>query len=209
MREPGNSVLRIIYDKIMGEQVKRLEEARNPRVIYVTDLVSCTHRFHLRTQYPELTLVFEPSAVLGNVAHWGVEALLREKGIDVEVEVSRTISVDGVEYVVKGRLDAVDKASGTVIEIKTARSAVNLPKEHHVKQLNIYLSLTGLDRGVLVYITPDKVVEYSFSREPVDLESEVRDLVEDRRHPRYAWECAYCIYKKLCPYYTVGEQKRS
>lgn len=198
--QPGSHVTKIIYDKIIGEQLSRLAELKDPSVIYVTDLVSCTHRFHMRKLYPELSIVFEPTTILGSVAHWGLEELLRSKNMEVEVEVSREVSVGGKIYTIKGRLDALDRSSGLVVEIKTARSAINLPKAHHVKQLNIYLEISNSSEGILVYITPDRVLEYTISREPVNLESEVRDLVNDSYHPRYDWECQYCVYKKLCLY---------
>lgn len=209
MYKSSNIVVKFIYEKIVSEQLNRLEEARNPHLIYATDLISCTHKFHMRKHYPELTLTFEPVAALGNIAHWGMGTLLKEKGIEVEVEVFKNIKLNDKVYTIKGRADAIDRANKTVIEVKTARSAMGIPKEHHIKQLNIYLELTGFEQGVLVYITPDKVVEYSVTRKPVDLELEARDLVEDSYHPRYSWECTYCVYRKLCPYYAPEQQKRT
>jgi len=196
-------VTRSIYEKIIGEQVNRLSELQDPRIIYATDLVLCTHKFHLKKAYPWLTLTFEPIAVLGTIAHLGIGQLLREKGLEVEVDVSREVTVNTTSYLVKGRIDALDKSSGVVIEIKTTRSTISSPQEHHVKQLNIYLNMLNYEKGILVYIAPSKIVEFSVSREPIDLEREVRDLLEDKYHPRYNWECSYCHFSKLCPYYTV------
>lgn len=200
-------VTRVLYEKIIGEQINRLSELQDPRIVYVTDLVSCTHKFHLKKAYPWLSLAFEPAAILGTIAHLGIGQLLRERGVEVEVEVAREVILDGTSYLVKGRLDAVDKSSGIVIEVKTARSAVNAPLQHHVKQLNIYLNMLNYERGVLVYITPSRIVEFVVTREPVSLESEVRDLVEDKYHPRYEWECKYCQFSKLCPYSTSALSK--
>jgi len=196
-------VTRTIYEKIIGEQVNRLSELQDPHVVYVTDLVLCTHKFHLKKAYPWLTLTFEPIVVLGTIAHLGIGQLLRERGLEVEVDVSREITVNTTCYFVKGRIDALDKSSGVVIEIKTTRSTISSPQEHHVKQLNIYLNMLNYEKGVLVYIAPSKIVEFSVSREPIDLEREVRDLLEDKHHPRYSWECSYCHFSKLCPYYIV------
>jgi len=201
--KPEFYVTRIMYEKIIGEQVSRLSELQDPRVIYVTDLVYCTHKFHLKKTYPWLSVTFEPAAVLGTIAHLGLGQLLKERGADVEVEVSREVVLNGVSYIVKGRVDALDRNNGVVIEIKTARSTISAPQEHHVKQLNIYLNMLNYDKGILVYIAPSRIVEFTITREPVDLEREVRDLVENNYHPRYAWECSYCHFSKLCPYYTA------
>ncbi|MGC8982974.1 MAG: CRISPR-associated protein Cas4 [Desulfurococcaceae archaeon] len=200
--KPGFRVVKVVYEKVVGEQLKRAEELRDPHIIYVTDLVQCTHKFHARKHYPELALVFEPSAVLGSIAHMGLGRLLEERGFKVEVEVSKSITLRGENYTVKGRVDAVDEAGKVVVEVKTARAAVGLPKEHHVKQLNIYLNMLGYEEGILVYITPSRIVEYSVSREPLDLEQEVVELLENKHHPRYNWECKYCVFSKLCPYYV-------
>jgi CRISPR-associated exonuclease Cas4 len=154
----------------------------------------------MRKSFPELGISFEPSAVLGDIAHIGLERLLSEKGFNVEVEVSREVEIENVKYLLKGRVDALSVDKGVVVEVKTSRSAVGLPKEHHVKQLKIYLELLGAKHGVLVYITPDKLVEYHYDYEPVDVEAEVRALLANSQHPRYPWECNYCTYRKLCPH---------
>jgi len=196
-----------MYEKIIGEQVTRLGELQDPRVIYVTDLVYCTHKFHLKKTYSWLLVTFEPATVLGTIAHLGLGQLLKERGIEVEVEVSREVMLNDTSYIIKGRVDALDRDNGIVIEIKTARSTTSAPQEHHVKQLNIYLNILNYNRGILVYITPSRIVEFTVTRESVDLEREVRDLIENNYHPRYTWECSYCYFSKLCPYYTA--QSRS
>jgi CRISPR-associated exonuclease Cas4 len=194
------SVVELIYEWIVKQQLEKLSESRDPRVIYVTDLVVCTHKFHMRKSFPELGISFEPSAVLGDIAHIGLGKLLSEKGFSVEVEVSREVEIENVKYLLKGRVDALSVDKSVVVEVKTSKSAVGLPREHHVKQLKIYLELLGAKHGVLVYITPDKLVEYHYDYEPVDLEAEVQALLANTQHPRYPWECSYCTYRKLCPY---------
>jgi len=200
-------VLGLIYDWIMKRQVEKLQDARDPRVVYVTDLVACTHKYHLRKKYPELTLSFEPVAVLGDIAHAGLGKLLAEKGFEVEYEVSREVVVDGESFVLRGRVDAFKRDEGLVVEIKTSRSAVNLPKEHHLKQLKVYLELLGASNGVLIYITPSKIVEYYVKHEPVNIEVEVKNLLVDASHPRYTWECRYCVFRKICPFYQPGKKE--
>lgn len=196
-------VTRTLYERIIGEQVSRLSELQDPRIVYVTDLVLCTHKFYLKKAYPWLTITFDPAAVLGTIAHLGLGQLLRERGAEVEVEVSREVTLNGVTYTIKGRVDALDKSSGVVVEIKTARSTISTPQQHHIKQLNIYLNMLNYERGILIYITPSRIVEFSITKEPVNIESEVRDLIENKYHPRYSWECNYCNFSKLCPYYSA------
>ena len=111
--------------------------------------------------------------------------------------------IDDREYVVKGRVDAWNPVSREVVEIKTARSSHGVPHEHHILQLQIYMEILGVDKGLLVYITPDRLLEYTVLKASVDIEGFVRELVGDSVHPRWDWECRYCVYSKLCPYRRV------
>lgn len=208
MYKPSSFVTSLIYEKFMNEQLKRINELRDPSIIYVTDLVSCTHKYHLKKLYPELSLMFEPAAILGNIAHLGLGSLLKEKNIEVEIEVSLDVEVDDKKYIIKGRVDAIDKNNNLIVEIKTARSAIDLPKDHHIKQLNIYLNMLNIPQGVLIYITPDRILEYSIQRDRIDLSKEIRDLIDDLYHPKYEWECSYCTYRKMCHYYKTRDREK-
>ncbi|WP_227410868.1 CRISPR-associated protein Cas4 [Thermosphaera chiliense] len=198
--KPFEKITQILYEKYVKEELHRLEELKNPKIVYVTDLVGCSHKYYLRRLYPELTIKFEPSAVLGNLVHAGIGTLLREKGFEVEVEVSTEVEVNGEKYSVRGRVDALKKDEGLVVEVKTARYAQDIPREHHLNQLKIYLEILNLENGTLIYITPDKIYEFQVKREKISLESLVKTLVDDTAHPRYEWECSYCMFRKLCPY---------
>lgn len=200
MYEASSVVVSLIYNKIMQEQFRRLGELRDPSIIYVTDLVGCTHKFHMRKQFPELTLVFEPMTVLGDIAHLGLEKILVDSGFEVEVEVSGTFNIEGRSYLLKGRVDAVNRDQRIVLEIKTARSSSGVPREHHVRQLNLYLNLMDFDKGILLYVAPDKLVEFTIPRQVIKLESEIEDLINNRYRPRYEWECRFCTYGKICPF---------
>lgn len=201
MYKPSGYITELIYSRIIQEQLKRLNELKSPNIIYVTDLVSCTYKYHLRKKFPELTIVFEPATILGDLTHLGLEKILMEKGIKVEVDVLKYIQIGNEIYLVKGRIDAIDEFRKLIIEVKTSRTSLNLPRDHHVKQLNLYLEITGFNNGILIYITPEKILEYEITRQPINLENEVLDLLNNKHHPRYTWECNYCSYRKICSYY--------
>lgn len=200
-------ITRLIYGLKMKEQRERLEEAKNPEIIYVTDLVACTHKYHLRLMFPELTMKFEPSAILGDLVHAGLEKYLEKEGFEVEVPIEKKISVKGREYIVKGRVDAYKPSEELVIEIKSGRTSQNLPREHHVYQLKIYLDLLDANKGILIYVTPEKILEYEINRsKDIDVKSLIKSIVEDNVHPKWSWECKYCVFQKICPYYRRTEQ---
>jgi len=201
--ESSEVVIPILYKAFMTEQLNRLNEIRNERVIYVTDLVACSHKLRLRRLYPELSLRFDPGAVTGNLIHIGVEKYLVENGFQVEYPIEATVEVDGVEYVLKGRVDAYHPDEKIVVEIKSSRETQNKPLEHHIFQLQIYLNLLNAEKGILLYITPEGFLEYSVKKEKVNIKSLVKTLVYDEVHPRWSWECKYCIYRRLCSYATI------
>ncbi len=201
------SVLEEIYSIKQKEFTEKLKEMTDSRTIYVTDLVSCSMKRIMRIRYPLLSFRFEPPMILGDLVHAGLEKLLEEHGWRAEVQIEKRISVDGEEYLLKGRADLVRYAKESqnraeeVIEIKTGRDLPsNTPHEHHVLQLKIYLYLLGAQRGYLVYITPERLVEFPVDPEPIDLEMLVRETVYNEKTPRYEWECKYCPYRRICPF---------
>ncbi len=194
----------LLYHWRIEESRKRMEQ-RLDNEFYVTELIMCPLKYRYAKTYKEIALAsaFSPTTLMGELVHLGLETLLKkllgEDVVKTEVEFDREVVVDGVSYIVKGRVDAI--VDDTVIEIKTSRSDVHIPYQHHVLQLRIYLWLTGLNKGLLLYITPDRVVEFEVNTAASD--GEVSDLVRSmlvgEPAPRYAWECSYCPFASLCP----------
>ncbi|HIP85560.1 MAG TPA: CRISPR-associated protein Cas4 [Pyrodictium sp.] len=199
-------ILNRIYNKKVNEYMLRLKELTDPHTLYVTDLVSCSHKRVLRHAYPHLSLRFEPPLIVGDLIHAGLAKMLEDENEWVpEYTVEKKFEINGTEYRVLGRIDLVKIDSNGkpihVVEIKTGKELPqNAPLEHHVIQLQLYMNLLEVDKGSLVYITSDALVEYEFDRQPINILDLVRETINDSIHPRYAWECRYCVYRKLCPY---------
>ncbi len=204
------SVIDLLYRHRIVEYARRFKDLTNEKVIYVSDLVSCPYKRVLRIKYPFLSFEFEPKSLLGELVHIGIEELVTSMQAEEyhwakEVEVAKTVIVNNEEYVVKGRIDLVAYVKETsepkyVVEIKTTRKTVNNPLDHHVLQLQIYMDIIKAEKGVLLYVSFDKVTEFSFNRASINVESLVADLLMLRRVPRYEWECRYCPFKRICPY---------
>lgn len=192
---------------------ERLKHPREPGVHWVTDLVSCSLKVEFERAYPELSMsdVFNPVLVQGVLVHKGLGLLLAQlleaKGARVELEKETSIEVnlseaglEGSRALVKGRADIiVTLPDGEVlgVEVKTARSDVQLPLEHHVDQVRAYNTLFALSRSYLLYVTPERIAQYEVSDRMSIKEMAFR--IVERRAPRYAWECKYCDYSVLCP----------
>ncbi|ACP38853.1 CRISPR-associated protein Cas4 [Saccharolobus islandicus] len=197
-------ITEFLLKKKLEEQLSHVKEENT---IYVTDLVKCPRKVKYESEYKELAIsqVYAPSAILGDILHLGLENLLKENfTAEAEVETQREIQVEGRVYKIKGKADAIIKNSSgesIIIEIKTSRSDKGLPLIHHRMQLQIYLWLFNTKKGILIYITPDRIAEYEIN-EPLDEATIVRlaeDTITLRNSPRFNWECKYCIFSVICP----------
>jgi len=199
----SDTLTKILYLREYNEYKDRLKDMTNPRIVYVTDLVSCPQKRHYRMIYPELVFHFEPIFILGNLIHLGLESVLKEEGYDIEVEFEKIFNIEGEEYIVKGRVDAISETE--IVEIKSTRSDINIPLEHHILQLQLYLNLLNKEKGILIYITPERISEYQISKKEIDITRLLMETVKNTIHPRWSWECKYCTYAKLCPYKVVNK----
>jgi len=201
-------------------RAEKAKHQREPGVVWVTDLVSCSLKSRYSEEYPELeaSQVFEPSLVLGTIVHRSLQGFLRyvlgeERGYAVEVEPEASAEVDLSQFqlgagkvVLKGRIDAIltsPEGERVGVEVKSMRGDAPLPLEHHVDQVRLYNLLFDLPATVLLYVTPDRITQYEV-RERADWR-EVAQRVLEPKTPRYPWECRYCPFAVLCPRKRVSQ----
>uniref|UniRef100_A0A7J3ZM25 CRISPR-associated exonuclease Cas4 n=1 Tax=Fervidicoccus fontis TaxID=683846 RepID=A0A7J3ZM25_9CREN len=197
-------ITRLLYERKRQEFLERVEELKDENTIYVTELISCPQKRVYRISFPELTFKFDPHLLLGEMAHVGLQSYLSQAGFEVEKEIEEGVEVEGRVFKVKGRIDAYSE--NLIVEIKTGRPGQRLPQAHHVLQTKIYLLMTGAQRGILVYLTSDRLVEYQVDYdESLELGSLVVEYLREGKIPRWEWECRYCVFNKICPY-TVSQQ---
>jgi len=183
-------LLPFINRKIEESQQHLEEKAENE--VWVSELVECSKKSELRLKMPYLD-VPSPTTLVGQLVHLGAYVALRQF-FDADYEVEAEKEIDGIK--VKGRIDAILK-EGIVVEVKFMRASVERePLAHHVKQLRLYLWLTGLEKGVLLYVTPDGIYEHEIDMPLRD--EQVRMLLQDQQAPRYEWECSYCPWSGFC-----------
>lgn len=191
-------ILKRIYQIKLEEHQQRLAELKNPKVVYVSDLVYCPMKRKFKLLYPELVFDFEPYMVLGDIVHKGLQTYLKDWNFEIEKEVEEKIIIDNEEYILKGRIDAFSKEF--LVEIKSSRSATGIPHEHHLLQLKIYMAMTSVSKGILIYITNDRIVEYPVSLGDFDFGKLVRDFIYATEVPKWDWECRSCPFSKFCPF---------
>ena len=185
---------------------------------YVIDLVRCSLKRNFEIKYPNLVVssIYDPALITGSIVHYGIAGLLkyaREKGIinwrkvEFEVDGVKRLSFDSnsnLPYIaaIKGRADIiiVDEDDNRVgVEIKFSRNGGSLPYQHHIDQVKAYNWLFNLDYSILLYITPDRITEYTIRDRFSD--EQIADLIRKPKTPRYPWECRYCLFNILCPKY--------
>lgn len=173
------------------EQIKK-QSLRGENEIWVSELVQCKQKAEYNKKFPFIFTI-EPRLILGEIVHEGLEAILmNEFGYDIEVEVYKQLE----NYTLSGRIDALNNEE--VVEIKYAADVKDSrPYEHHVLQLRIYMWLADRERGRLIYITPNKILEFTIeNRARTD---EILMLIDNWQSPRYEWECKYCQFVRICP----------
>ena len=203
-------VLKALARKAESDVIARLDELRDERTVYVTEIVGCTMRPRLRATAPLLSIEtsLAPPVVLGTLAHEGLARLASyvPAGSDCRVHTEYELEavVEGVR--VKGRVDllVVCRDGCTVVELKTGRSAPDEAKRHHELQVQVYLDLLrlteGLEcRGEILYITHEGYAVFEVSPRPGVLEALVRDYLANSAAPRWSWECDYCPWRSICP----------
>lgn len=178
--------------------------------LYITDLLRCPLKLSYEEKYKELAIsqIFSPAAILGDLVHKGLESLgaIEDYKIHAEVEGKKEVELPELnrKITIKGRADVIlEKSTGEkiIVEIKSSRSDKGLPHKHHMIQLQAYLWLFGIGRGILLYITPDRITEFETTT-PLDDSTIVKLIIQTlslNPSPRFEWECKYCVFAILCP----------
>jgi len=179
------------YLDLMLEERRKHLTNRNPKIIWVSELVACKEKFLFTRIYPEV-FTFEPRMILEQIVHKGVQEFLRDN-FDYNVEVEATKVVD--KYLINGRIDALNDEE--VVEIKYVQDIFqNEPYEHHVMQTGLYMWLTDRERGTIVYISPKRMIEFEVQGKLSD--DDVLMLIDTWASPRFPWECSYCYFNCIC-----------
>jgi len=191
---PSDIKTRSITEQMLFNQwLEKLEHYlyKEGNVIWVSQLVRCKRKAEFEE---EMFYVYrlEPYFIMANLIHIGLQKWLQD---NYSFEIEKEFQKELAEYVIRGRVDAINK--DTVIEIKCTKDVRdNKPYEHHVLQLRLYLWLTGREHGKLIYITPNKLLEFDI-HETMD-DDEVLLLIDNWKSPRYEWECSYCDFACIC-----------
>lgn len=191
------------YLKMQRERYERTKDT----FATVTELVGCKKKAEFSRRYSNWTQI-QPQILVGIITHIGVQNWVKEY-YQIEAEFEKTfykkISIFDGYGIIEGTVDILNKTNNQVIEIKYSRDVYNnTPYEHHINQVRLYLWLTGCDEGKILYITPERIVEFEVN-DPMS-DNELLSFIHEWKSPRYEWECNYCSYNQFCPHAIKRKQ---
>jgi len=151
-----------------------------------------------------------------------VHLRLQMAGISAGWLAQAEVKIPDNPYGVKGTMDGITD-NGEVVEIKSQNSygfrtlrTAGSAKEEHVFQVGTYLTVTGREKGVIVYENKDnqEILEFQVSLTPeleakvlsrlLDLQTttekrELFPMIEPCTRENKGWQFKYCSYRDRCP----------
>lgn len=213
-----------LLEKIIEDFLEREVREHQIGVYYPSEINYCLRRLYFMYKKPKkfdiATLKVLES---GNIFHtWFQDVLLKaylsDKICSFDYEGCLEHKVNDI--VIKGRYDDIIALNFNnekiILEIKTAKriNFIDKPKEHHVSQLNFYLTMCKLKKGYIIYIDRSTLQHKMFEIEQSDelmKKMEKRALLlhkhliegkipfeEGKIEKGMRWNCDYCNYKAEC-----------
>ena len=213
----------IDFNRMIENYIKREQRQKAMGRYYPSEIGLClrklwySYRFPSEIQ-PDLLKIFE----VGNILHDFVVAVLRsDKNPDVDLLKSEfPLRFDGDGFAVSGRVDnlILVKAEGkeVLVEVKSTGdvSFVNEASEHNKMQLQLYMHITGIHNGILLYLDKrnlqSKIFVVGYDEEEAKrilgrfslLHSHLKDgklpSPEARGSPKNTWQCKLCEFRDRC-----------
>lgn len=173
---------------------KELEKKYCKRVIFAHELTSCSLKVEFSRKFSELDIAasFNPRMMIGEIVEYGIEKFMSSLGYN---KFSDILLMDIGDTIIAGSPDYVSEDRKTLVDVKYSYNPVI--REHHIERMQIYLTLSNAEKGILLYISPFGVKSYEV-REKMDI-SKIKVLLQLSTAPKYNWECKYCIYSDFCP----------
>ncbi len=198
------------YEEVISRFVNN-ELPREVNRISVTELVGCLRAAYLRRVRParftgpQVIRVF-----MGRAVHYALEKLINDYLGNSHAEVKRELelNIEGDKVYVIGKADLIQLGEeGVIVEVKVTGQIPEQPYSNHKKQLQYYLALFDISKGVLLYIDRNgKLRTFTVNRDPrllAEVISRARQLYLALKHnrlpePERSNTCYFCPYKWQC-----------
>ena len=211
------------FNRMVDNYVAREQREKKIGRYYPSEIGSCIRKVwysykHPLEVSPELLKIFEA----GNMFHeFVVDVFKSEKNKNVELleeELPFKHKVD--DFLISGRIDDLvllkERGKRVLVEVKSAKSVdyLDKPKISNEMQLVLYMHLTGVHDGVLLYIDKTNLqsrvftVPYDkkraeniigrFGKLHTALKENRLPFAEAKELEDMYWMCRYCEYEEKC-----------
>ncbi len=176
----------------------------DPRIIHVSEVVSCLRRSYFLRTRPVHVNPANALRLIGDEVHRALQEVLRRYGYEVEFRVA--IDTGNVKLV--GHVDAYHPNKKHIIEFKTAAKIPESPYPNHLMQAQAYIAMTYSRTGFIAYIARDngkvKVFKVSPNKQILrKLIFRARELSKaltkgEPPRPEKSALCNQCEFRYLC-----------
>jgi len=197
---------RSFYESLISSVVGQ-EVPKDVSTIWVSEVTKCLRQSYFTRLKPRgFTGPQAVKVFIGRLVHEGLETLLKSKyNVVTELRVDYRVE----DFRIVGRVDAVSLGGEEVIiEFKVVGDVPSEPYLEHVRQVKYYGVLTGVGRGVLVYISRDGhilpyIIRCGDVRVKDELLSRARELHNSLKwgrppKPERDTSCINCPYRLEC-----------
>lgn len=177
--------------KNYNEYIERIQN-KKPNEIFARELVQCKQKAIWKKQ---LQFIFTADTyfIINSLIHRAMFDFLAERyQAKTDIYVSKRID----NLIISDYIDAID--DNYVYEIKFVEGIGDSPLFHHRRHMKILLWLTEMERGKIIYISDDRMVEFDVEEAYDD--AMVEDLLRTWESPLHDWECAYCHFSDFCSF---------
>jgi len=147
-------IAQLIVDKLINKLMTNV----NRECVYVTELSKCAYYIYWLYNKSPIEHRINNFIIEGTLMHFVIEKIVKkliEEGAVSPEHVKSEIDVEkefnGIT--IKGRVDLI--INDTIVEFKfthNPRLIYGLPKVWHIAQVNLYMWMTGLRKGLIIYI---------------------------------------------------------
>ena len=219
----------IDFNKMIDNYLFREQSPKKPGRYYPSEIGMCLRKVWYSYRFPQkieprLLKVFE----LGNILHdFAVKVMQSNKNPEVELlQYEMPIKLEVEDFLISGRVDdlLLLKADGknVLVEVKSCKSVefIHGPQPHHATQLQLYMHITGVHNGVLLYIDKSSLDSrvFTVAYNPVTASSIILRFkslhaallgntlpeAEAKKNSEMSWLCRFCEHKAFCDQNSTG-----
>ena len=206
----------IDFDAMVDNFLEREQWQKKAGRYYPSEIGTCIRKLWYSYKHP-VTISGEARKIfhMGDMIHrFAADVMRSDKNPDIELlEEELSIKLNMENFIISGRIDDIllvkQKNEKVLVEVKSCKSvdALKKPGDQHVIQLQFYMHVSKINKGIVLYLEKNTLksrvfeVEYSeqIAEDLIKRFSIFHKLLISNTLPkpeaRGTWICDYCDYK--------------